>query len=123
MAILTSNIYTANHHLDLFANHGCGLLRGGVACEFTRKSCILYTASFFTCYCHVIHSFFLFHLPLPLSLLSLGVVEADHNYVIIMLSCYVCILDIETRFFMKLTDKYFNFNVCYYQKFYVPTCM
>ena len=40
MAILTGNSYTANHHLDLFANHGCGLLRGGVAWEFTRKSCI-----------------------------------------------------------------------------------
>ena len=49
MAILTSNIYTANHHLDLFANHECGLLRGGVACEFTRKSCIHYL--FFTSVC------------------------------------------------------------------------
>ena len=45
MAILTSNIYTANHHLDLFANHGCGLLHGGVACEFTQKSCIDYGRS------------------------------------------------------------------------------
>ena len=41
MAIFTGNSYTANHHLDLFANHGCGLLCGGVACEFTRKSCIV----------------------------------------------------------------------------------
>ena len=44
MAILSgyryTDAYTANHHFDLFANHGCGLLHWGVACECTRKSCI-----------------------------------------------------------------------------------